>query len=85
MLPSMLDPQPCNDDSLPLVEPPFLPKATPYQYTLVLDLDETLVHYYETEEEGHILVRPGCENFLNEMAKSYEIVVFTAAMQDVKV
>ena len=72
------------EDDLPHVEPPFLPLKKEYPiYTLVLDLDETLVHYYETEAEGHILVRPGCDTFLKEMSKYYEIVVFTAAMQDV--
>lgn len=68
---------------LPTVEPPYLPPLEdPNSFTLVLDLDETLVHYYETEDEGHYLVRPGCEVFLEEMSQYYEIVIFTAAMQD---
>ena len=70
---------------MPIVDPPYLQPKSPSLpvYTLVLDLDETLVHYFETEEEGHVLVRPGCEAFLKEMSALYEIVVFTAAMQDV--
>lgn len=33
---------------LPPVEAPYLPPAKdPEGYTLVLDMDETLVHYYE--------------------------------------
>lgn len=42
------------DDTLPTVEPPFLPPFDQEEsrYTLVLDLDETLVHYYETEDDG---------------------------------
>lgn len=52
-------------------------------YCLVLDLDETLVHYFEVGSEGTFLVRPGCDQFLTEMAEIYEIVIFTAAMQDV--
>jgi len=71
---------------LPLVDAPYLPplvgEAINTTYTLVLDLDETLVHYYETETEGHVLVRPGTEEFLQEMSEFYEVVVFTAAMQD---
>jgi CTD small phosphatase-like protein 2 len=51
-------------------------------YCLVLDLDETLVHYFEVGSEGTFLVRPGCDQFLKEMAEIYEIVIFTAAMQD---
>ena len=51
-------------------------------YCLVLDLDETLVHYFEVGSEGTFLVRPGCDNFLTEMAEIYEVVIFTAAMQD---
>lgn len=31
---------------------------------------------------GHFLVRPGARWFLKEMAKCYELVIFTAAMQD---
>lgn len=70
----------------PLVTPdaPYLPKMTGSSgYCLVLDLDETLVHYFEIGSEGTFLVRPGCDQFLKEMAELYEIVIFTAAMQDV--
>ncbi len=61
----------------PSVLPP--PKK---DYTLVLDLDETLVHYIENEDEAKMLVRPGACEFLEEMGKYYEIVIFTAAVQD---
>lgn len=72
-----------EDLELPVVEPPYLPALGEARaFTLVLDLDETLVHYYETEDEGHYLVRPGVEAFLEEMAQYYEIVIFTAALQD---
>ena len=33
--------------------------------------------------EGNFLVRPGCDKFLKEMSEIYEVVIFTAAMQDV--
>ena len=59
-------------------------------YTLVLDLDETLIHYEidETvdpniEEPGYYLIRPGALRFLNELSDYFEIVIFTAAMPDV--
>ena len=67
----------------PLVTPPapYLPEIeSSREYCLVLDLDETLVHYFEVGSEGTFLVRPGCDKFLNEMAEIYEIVIFTAAM-----
>lgn len=47
------------------------------KYTLVLDLDETLVHF---EHRRMVYkVRPLCIRFLTDMAKLYEIVIFTAA------
>jgi hypothetical protein len=72
----------------PLVtpDPPYLPEITKErEYCLVLDLDETLVHYFEVGSEGTFLVRPGCDQFLTEMAEIYEVVIFTAAMQDVSI
>ena len=53
-------------------------------YTLVLDLDETLIHYECDDIDGdYYLIRPGAIKFLKEMALYYEIVVFTAAMPEV--
>lgn len=53
-------------------------------YTLVLDLDETLIHFQsgEADEEGFYMIRPGCNKFLKELSQLYELVVFTAAMPD---
>ncbi|CAD8076860.1 unnamed protein product [Paramecium sonneborni] len=59
---------------------PYLSKTN--KYTLVLDLDETLVHYQELVDDGQFLVRPYAQQFLKEMSKYYEIVIFTAAQQD---
>lgn len=55
------------------------------EYTLVLDLDETLIHYDvdEHEREGFYLIRPGALKFLYEMKYYYEVVVFTAAIPEV--
>lgn len=61
---------------------PYLPAQEAARYTLVLDLDETLVHYYEAGQDSKLLVRPGCYTFLTELKKYYEIVIFTAALQD---
>ena len=66
------------------VKPPFLPKMDTqrYKYTLVLDLDETLVHYIEEENSAYVQVRPYAEYFLKELSKYFEIVLFTAAEED---
>lgn len=65
--------------------------------TLCLDLDETLIHSsfiaipnadfalqlgYETNQMCvYVCVRPGCEHFLHELKKKYELVLFTASTQ----
>lgn len=63
--------------------PPFLnpldPNSLPI-YTLVLDLDETLIHNVEYGSDSYFLVRPGCVQFIETMSKYYEIVIFTAAL-----
>jgi Dullard-like phosphatase family protein len=64
--------------------------------TLVLDLDETLVHSsfrtvrnadiiitVEIEGESHqvyVRKRPGCDEFLLRVAQLYEVVIYTASM-----
>lgn len=69
--------------ALPKVKSPYLPDDPNRKpYTLVLDLDETLVHYYEIGGKGKYNVRPFCQKFLREMNELYEVVIFTAAMQD---
>jgi len=45
-------------------------------------LDETLIHNVEYAQENYFLVRPGCVYFIELMARFYEIVIFTAALQD---
>ncbi|CAD8181906.1 unnamed protein product [Paramecium pentaurelia] len=57
--------------------------ASNKDYTLVLDLDETLVHYQEFPKGGgQFLVRPYAEEFLDQLSKYYEIFIFTAALPD---
>lgn len=73
-----------NDEANARPEPPFLPKKrSKHDFTLVLDLDETLVHFEETEDNQQFLVRPYAQQFLAEMGKYYEVVIFTAAVQEV--
>ena len=65
--------------------------------TLVLDLDETLVHTEFNKPHlkdsakvimkmndgttAYVMFRPGVEDFLKRMAKCYEIVIFTASLE----
>lgn len=89
--------------SLP-VSVPFLPcqNGGPLRKkTLVLDLDETLVHSSFDPSQPHqfsfpvmldgrvrqvyVSVRPGVESFLQSMSSLYEIVVFTASFHQVGV
>ena len=70
---------------MPKVSPPFLDPldaSESHMYTLVLDLDETLIHNVEYQNDSFFLVRPGCVQFIETMAKYYEIVIFTAALQE---
>ena len=68
------------------VPSPYLEKLAPEvqnsTYTLVLDLDETLVHFVYTPSGGIFLIRPYCLQFLEEMSKIFEIIIFTAALKD---
>ena len=76
---------PNNFANLPKVSPPFLDPLSEEdadKYTLVLDLDETLIHNVEYQNDSFFLVRPGCVQFIETMAKYYEIVIFTAALQE---
>ena len=75
----------------------LLPPKISDKKTLVLDLDETLVHSgfipfdYPSDviikieldneiHDIHVLVRPGVKEFLEKMAKKFELVIFTASL-----
>ena len=45
---------------------PYLEPST--GYTLVMDLDETLLHYEEVDDTGFLYVRPDAEQFLKKMS-----------------
>ena len=73
-----------NQNILQTPNVPFLPpkqKNDIREYCLVLDLDETLVHYFEDEAEAYVKVRMGAENFITVLSKYCEIVIFTASTQ----
>ena len=62
---------------------PFIKEASKKEYTLVLDLDETLIHFsVNGENEGQLFFRPHLFQFINNVSKFYEIIVFTAGIKE---
>ena len=51
-----------------------------YEYSLVLDLDETLISYQK--DISSIILRPGLKEFLHRMKKIYELILFTSATHE---
>ena len=74
-----------DTENLPQPDAPYFPQKNPddkREYCLVLDLDETLVHYFEDENEAYVKVRMGTENFIRKLSKYCEIAIFTASTQN---
>ena len=64
---------------------PYLKTINRKPYSLILDLDETLVHFKinpDLPNEGVLRVRPGIIEFLESVDKYYELIIFTAATQE---
>ncbi len=52
-------------------------------FTLVLDLDETLISFRRDENgRGILKPRPYLQQFLSEMSKKYELIIFTAGTKE---
>ena len=74
-----------NDQNINIIEEikiPFLPPKKSddkRDYCLVLDLDETLVHFFEDKKEAYVKVRMGAEHFITVLSQYCEIVIFTAS------
>ena len=79
----------------------YLPEANKitHKKTLILDLDETLVHsalkpfsiksdlvlsipFEDKTQTVHVLKRPNVDKFLEKVSKLYEVVIFTAGIQN---
>ena len=73
-------------NTLPKMKVPFLPfpQDVKKKFTLVLDLDETLISFKTCPEQnkGLLRLRPGLFEFLDEMKKNYELIVFTSATNE---
>ena len=64
---------------------PYLKNLSNKKYTLILDLDETLIHFKghpNDDSSGILQFRPFLSEFLSAVENFYELVVFTAATQD---
>ena len=62
---------------------PYLNEINEKKFTLVLDLDDTLINFkYDNLGRGILKPRPNLFNFLNEMSQIFEIILFTAGTQD---
>lgn len=50
-----------------------------YKYSVVIELDETLVHYYEENNNYFVKVRFGCENFIRYISNFCEIIIVSTS------
>ena len=67
------------------VKEPYLDFPPLKEYTLVLDLDETMISFQFTQPQngiGQMHLRPGLENFLDVIKEYYEIIVFTSGTRE---
>ena len=63
---------------------PYIITPTLKKYSLVLDLDETLIHFkvnHSHNDEGILKLRPGVATFLEVIKEYYEIILFTEASE----
>ena len=73
---------PKNNHNLPeelIPSEPYIKTKMTKKFCLVLDLDETLTHTLKTPFGDYFLMRPGVKEFLQEMKKFFEIVIFTSS------
>ena len=64
---------------------PYLKFPCNKEYTLILDLDETLICFKSSENNdnvGNIHIRPGLEIFLEIIKEFYEIIIFTVGTRE---
>ena len=66
-----------------IINTPYINEHPTKDYTLVLDLDETLIHFsINAQNEGHLFFRPYLFHFLNAVSEYYELIIFTAGLKE---
>ena len=58
---------------------PYIRTVMKKNFCLVLDIDETIIHTMNLPFENYFLLRPGLIDFLEEISKLYEIIIFTSS------
>lgn len=69
----------------PGIKYPFIKAKLSKKFSLVLDLDETLISLDRDKTKENVAIlkfRPGLLDFLSKMKKYYEIIVFTSATKE---
>ena len=64
---------------------PYLLTQNKKKYSLILDLDETLIHFkvnHNENDEGVLKLRPGVFTFLEKVGEFYEIILFSEASEE---
>ena len=64
------------------MNPPYIKSPNMKKYSLVLDLDETLVNFkIKSGKEGFVRLRPFLFGFLEEVSQYYELIIFTSGTE----
>ncbi len=70
----------------PEIKPPYIKTSLTKKFSLVLDLDETLISLerkkLNLENKGILKFRPGLLKFLTKVKKYYEIIIFTSGTRE---
>lgn len=66
----------------PMIQTENFPRKCNRKFTLVLDLDETLIYFKNDIAKPKFLIRPYAYCFLKNLSAFYEIIIFTAAQKE---
>ena len=72
-------------DIIKNIKVPYLNYKTDKKFTLILDLDETLISFKiidNIKNKGMLRLRPGLYEFLLNIKNSYELIIFTSATKE---